>query len=103
MGDSQHTKYGYFGEKFLPRADITGDTHSPLAHRIFALTSEADLTYKEDCVRAFSLADYATKLDNVATQAHGACGWVLAHYNFQTQAKRIHHDQSLAYIPITSL
>jgi ankyrin repeat protein len=38
---------------------------------------------EDDCIKAFYLADYATKLDDVAARAPGTCEWVLDHQNFR--------------------
>jgi ankyrin repeat protein len=39
---------------------------------------------KDDCIMAFYLADYSSKLDDVAARAPGTCEWVLDHRNFRT-------------------
>jgi Cdc6-like AAA superfamily ATPase len=45
---------------------------------------EASQKDKDDCIKAFYLADYSSKLDDVAARAPGTCEWVLDHRNFRT-------------------
>jgi hypothetical protein len=45
---------------------------------------EAPQKDRDDCIKAFYLADYSSKLDDVAARAPGTCEWVLDHQSFRT-------------------